>query len=382
VDFDLSEEQEALQEVARDFLRERWPADRMREALDRPPATIDDEIWKEIVSMGWLGVSAPEEAGGIGGDVMTAAVLAEEAGRGLLPGPFLSNLVSAIALDRSGDAELRTSLLPDLIDGRLRVTLAVDEPGGSWGVDAMKTVAEATGKKGDDWALRGTKILVPDAEGAGLFLVAAQTPLGPGFVRVPKDAPGLEINAMRRMDGQAIGELCLDGVLVGADALVGGKANAERTLRDTCDIWTVLCAADLLGTAQAALEMTTAYATERVQFDRPIGSFQAVSHRLANVLVQVEIGRSLLYGACLALDEGRSNASTFVSAAKAWLSDTAIEATEASLQIHGGVGFTWEYDVHLYLRRARSNAASMGDADHHRDRVAAHLDVEFAQNQT
>jgi alkylation response protein AidB-like acyl-CoA dehydrogenase len=335
VDFDLSEEQVALQEVAREFLRERWSPDRMRQALDAMPAAIDDEVWKEIVSMGWLGVAASEEAGGFGGDVMTAAVLAEEAGRGLLPGPFLSSLVSAIAIERSGDASLRASLLPELIDGRRRVTLAVEEPGGSWGPDA-----------------------------------AARTPDGLGFVQVAADAEGLTRNPMRRMDAQSASELVFEDVRAAPGSLLGGTARAESTLRDTYEIWSVLCVADLLGSAQAALEMTTEYAMERVQFDRPIGSFQAVSHRLADDLVAVEVGRSLLYAACLALDERRDNALPLVSAAKAWLSDAAIAAVESALQIHGGVGFSWEYDVHLHMRRARCSAASLGDADHHRDRVA------------
>ena len=367
MDFDLSEEQVALQEVAREFLRERWSPDRMRQALDAMPAAIDDEVWKEIVSMGWLGVAASEEAGGFGGDVMTAAVLAEEAGRGLLPGPFLSSLVSAIAIERSGDASLRASLLPELIDGRRRVTLAVEEPGGSWGPDAVALGARADS---GDWILRGTKILVPDVEAADLVLVAARTPDGLGFVQVAADAEGLTRNPMRRMDAQSASELVFEDVRAAPGSLLGGTARAESTLRDTYEIWSVLCVADLLGSAQAALEMTTEYAMERVQFDRPIGSFQAVSHRLADDLVAVEVGRSLLYAACLALDERRDNALPLVSAAKAWLSDAAIAAVESALQIHGGVGFSWEYDVHLHMRRARCSAASLGDADHHRDRVA------------
>lgn len=375
MDFKLSEEQEEMQAMARDFLRERWPADRAREALDAHPATIDDEIWKEIVEMGWLGVAASEEAGGFGGDILTAAVLAEEAGRGLLPGPFEPALVAAIALDRSGDKAAIGSLLPQLMDGTTRVVPAVEEPGGCWGPDAV--ALEAT-ESGSSWRLSGTKILVPDAVGSDVLLIAARTPAGLGFVQVPSDAPGVTINPMFRMDAQSMAEVVLEDVEVAPDALLGGADRAEVTLREVYEIWTVLIAADLLGTAQAALEMTSEYAKERVQYGKPIGAFQAVSHRLADNLVDVEVGRSLVYAACLALDEGRDNASTLVAAAKAWLGDAAVSAAEASLQLHGGVGFTWEYDVHLYLRRARCNAACLGDADHHRDRVAAYLDAELA----
>jgi alkylation response protein AidB-like acyl-CoA dehydrogenase len=370
VDFNLSEEQEALQEMARDFLRERWPPDRTREALDKKLAVIDDEVWQEIVEMGWLGVAASEEAGGIGGDVMTAAVLAHEAGRGVLPGPFQSSLVAAIALERSGDEELCRGLLPDLIAGKTRVTLAIEEPGGRYGPDAVAAEAVAGGA---GWRLSGGKILVPDADGAMILLVAARTPDGLGLVRVRSDAEGVKINPMNRMDAQSCAEIIFENVKVEGDALLGG-ARGEEVLREVYEIWTALLAADLLGSAEASLELTRQYAIERVQFGKPIGSFQAVSHRLANSLVDMEIGRSLLYGACLALDEKRDNAVALVSAAKAWLSDTAVSAAEGAMQIHGGVGFTWEYDVHLHMRRSRCNAALLGDADYHRDRVATYMD--------
>jgi alkylation response protein AidB-like acyl-CoA dehydrogenase len=367
VDFNLSEEQEALQEMARDFIRERWPADCAREALDKRPAVIGEDVWQEILEMGWLGVAAGEDVGGIGGDVLTAAVLSQEAGRGVLPGPFQSSLIAAIAVDRSGNDAIRSELVPQLIDGSLRATVAVEEPSGCYGPDSIAAVVTAGA---DGWRLSGCKMLVPDADAAALLIVAARTPDGLGWVRVRSDAPGVEIRKMERMDAQACSEVVFENAPVEGDALLGD----ERALRETYDIWTVLLAADLLGSAEASLELTRLYAIERVQFGRPIGTFQAVSHRLADDLVAVEIGRSLLYGACLALDEKRDNAAPLVSAAKAALSDAAIAAAESALQIHGGVGFSWEYDVHLHMRRSRCNAAILGDADYHRDRVAEYMD--------
>jgi len=371
VDFNLSEEQEALQEMARDFLSERWPAERARELLDARPARIDDEVWREIVEMGWLGVAASEESGGIGGDVMTAAVLCQEAGRGVMPGPFQSSLVAAIAIERSADKDLCSELLPKLIDGKTRVSVAIEEPGGLYGPAGVACEALAAG---EGWLLTGNKFLVPDANEADILLVAAHTPDGLGLVRVRADAAGVAINRMDRMDAQSCAEVVFENAKAEAAALLGGADRGEALLREVYDIWTVLMAADLLGSAEASLELTRQYATERVQFGKPIGSFQAVSHRLADTLVDVEIGRSLLYGACLALDEARDNAAPLVSAAKAWLSDAAVAASETALQIHGGVGFTWEYDVHLHMRRARCNAALLGDANHHRDRVATYMD--------
>jgi alkylation response protein AidB-like acyl-CoA dehydrogenase len=305
---------------------------------------------------------------------MTAAVLAQEAGRGVLPGPFESSLVAAIAIERSGDEALCGKLLPDLIAGKTRVTLAIEEPGGLYGPDAVAAEAKAGA---DRWQLSGCKILVPDTKGAACLLVAARTPDGLGFVRIAADTEGVTINPMRRMDAQDCAEVVFENAKLEADELLGGAERGEAVLREVYEIWTVLMAADLLGSAEASLELTRQYAIERVQFGKPIGSFQAVSHRLANTLVDVEIGRSLLYGACLALDEKRDNAVALVSAAKAWLSDTAVSAAEAALQIHGGVGFTWEYDVHLHMRRSRCNAALLGDADYHRDRVATYMDEDW-----
>jgi len=288
-----------------------------------------------------------------------------------LPGPFESSLVAAIAIERSADEELCSKLLPDVIAGQTRVTLAIEEPGGLYGADAVAAQARAGS---DGWQLSGCKILVPDTDGASLLLVAARTPDGLGLVRVAADAEGVTINPMRRMDAQDCAEIVFENAKLEADELLGGAERGEAVLREVYEIWTVLMAADLLGSAEASLELSRQYAIERVQFGKPIGSFQAVSHRLANTLVDVEIGRSLLYAACLALDERRDNAAALVSAAKAWLSDTAVAAAESALQIHGGVGFTWEYDVHLHLRRSRCNAALMGDADFHRDRVATYMD--------
>jgi acyl-CoA dehydrogenase len=265
VDFNLSEEQEALQAMARDFLRERWPTERTRDLLEKKLVVIDDAVWSEIVEMGWLGVAASEEAGGIGGDIMTAAVLAQEAGRGVLPGPFQSSLVAAIALERSGDEELLSKLLPDLMTGATRVTVAIQEPSGLYGPAALDTVAV---EREGGWRLSGTKILVPDADCAEVFLVSARTPSGPGLLRIAADAPGVTRNPMHRMDSQSCAEVVLSDVRIGPDALLGGSARGEALLREVYDVWTVLLAADLLGSAEASLELTQQYAIERVQFGR------------------------------------------------------------------------------------------------------------------
>lgn len=371
MDFELSEEQLALRDAARGLLARRWSPDTMRAAVDQPPASIPSELWSELAALGWVGIAISEDAGGSGADVMTAAVLAEEAGRALLPGPFGSCVASALALDRCDSEQLRKSLLPDLVAGKSRVTLAVESPGLTWGPSGSSVRAA---RQSNEWILDGITVFVPDAEAADTFLIAARDADAVRLFAIPAGTSGITVAPMRRLDGQSVSEIRLSGVRLSADAPVGEGERGARLLDEIYDIWTVLLAADLLGTMQRVLEMTTAYAKERVQFDRPIGSFQAVSHPLANVLMDAEIARSLLYGACLALDEGRDDAAALVSAAKAWASESAVRATETAIQLHGGIGYTWELDLHLYLRRARANAVTLGDADHHRDRLAVHLE--------
>lgn len=366
MDFELSAEQVALAESARGLLASRWSTDTARTAIDLPPVALPDGLWREMADLGWVGIAAADDVGGSGADVMTACVLAIEAGRAVLPTALASVTAAVFALDRSGSA-VREALLPEILAGGARAVCAVEEPGGSWGPDAVR--AEA-GRAGDGWELSGTKILVPDTEEAETLLVAARTPHGTGLVCVPADSHGVTITPMRRIDAQSIAEVVFERTPVRPESLLGGPDRCERILRETYDVWTVLVAADLVGVTEAVLRETTDYAKERVQFDRPIGSFQAVAHRLADMLVDCEIARSLLYAACLAIDEGRDNAPAMVSAAKAWAGDAAVAAAERAVKLHGGIGFTWELDLHLYLRRAHAAAASLGDSDSHRDRIA------------
>jgi alkylation response protein AidB-like acyl-CoA dehydrogenase len=371
VDFELSDEQIALGEATRALLAQRWRSDRCRAALDNPPVLLSDDLWDELAAAGWTGMMTDVELGGSGADVATTCVLAEEAARALLPEAPFSTLIAAFALERSGDERWRSEAA-HLAEGSRRAACAVEEPTGSWGPDAVTLGARTDG---DQLVLSGTKVLVPDTEGTTSLLVAARGPSWLGYVVVPTGAAGLTITPMRRMDAQSIAEVALDEVRVPAEALLGGPAEAESLLRDAYDLATVLTCADLLGVAEAVLATAVEYAGQREQFGRPIGSFQAVAHPLADRRVEVEIGRSLLYAACLALDEHRPNAPAHVSAAKAWLSEAAVQTAETAVAVHGGIGFTWELDVHLYLRRALAGAASHGDADHHRDRVADLLDA-------
>jgi alkylation response protein AidB-like acyl-CoA dehydrogenase len=329
--------------------------------------------------MGWLGVNCDESLGGGNQDLLTAALLAGEAGRALLPSAFTSTLASAWAIEYSANETLRNDLLTSLISGKKHVTLAFEEDNGTWGPDAIELKATHDSAE-DTLTLSGTKILVPDGCAADLFLVAARLEQGLGLIAVSAEALGVTVNPMRRLDGNDIAELHLDNVHVPASALLGTGEQSESLLYEVYNTFTVLLAADLLGSAELALEMTNEYAKERIQFGQPIGGFQAVSHRLADILVKVEIGRSLLYGACLALTEKRDDRYALVAAVKSWSNEAAIDATEAGVQLHGGIGYSWELDIHLHLRRARSNAATLGDSDFQRDRIAQYYCDGFRDN--
>ncbi|MCC7077149.1 MAG: acyl-CoA/acyl-ACP dehydrogenase [Acidimicrobiia bacterium] len=364
MNFELSEEQLALRDTARDLLKQRWSPDRMRHALDAPPARVGDELWAELAALGWTGICASEDSGGSGGDVVTASVLAEEVGRALLPGPLLSAVVAGRVLDRAAGTASHADLLQDHCHSTRRVTLALDEPGANPGLVPTATTADPAA---GGWSLTGTKICVPDAEGSDVILVSALAPDGPRLFAVA--SADVAVTPMRRLDAQATSEVVLDGVHVPADAVVCDETGVE----DAFDFAALLAAADLVGTASASLDLAVAYAKDRVQFGRPIGAFQAVAHPLADASVDCEIARSLVYAAALAIEESRPETDAYVSAAKAWAGQATVKACETSLAVHGGIGFTWELDIHLHLRRARAGAASYGDTDFHLDRVAARV---------
>ena len=312
--FELSEEQNAIYDLVVGFIADKWAGDNRRQGLDSYPCQVPGELVREIADLGFFGISIRENAGGGGEPLLTSALIAEAAGGGLFPSLLTTTLVAAKALELCGAA---SDWLARLIAGQQTVAIAIEEPNGCWGPDAIELTAQMDGQGG---YLGGSKILVSDGDFAQVFLVAALLPDGPALIRVDAGAEGVQINSMRRLDGQSIVELEMKDVRFEQDDVLGDGA----ILNQVYDIWTVLIAADLLGNAQSVLRMTTDYAKERQQFARPIGSFQAVAHRLADIQVDVEIGRSLLYGACLALEDESAEAGALVSAAKAWMNEKGI----------------------------------------------------------
>jgi alkylation response protein AidB-like acyl-CoA dehydrogenase len=365
--FQLSDEHAALGDAARDLLAARCDTDALRAALDHGSASLPVPVLAEMADLGWLGIAVDPDLGGSGGDLLTAVVLAEHAGRALAPGPLRAVIGAGLVLDRFGPRPLRASLLPALCAGEATTVTAWEEPHGRWGPGAT-TATAVVGEPGG-LVLDGVKVLVPDALDAAAVVVAVRLDGEAALVHVPTETAGVTRTPMRTIDGGAAAEVVFDSVRVAADAVVARGRDVDAAY----DLETLLAAAELLGVADESLARATQYAKDRVQFGRPIGAFQAIAHQLADIAVDVEIGRSLVLAATVAHDDAPDEAAELTSAAKAWLSEAAVRATEVALHVHGGIGFTWELDIHLFLRRARALAATFGDSAHHRERIAAIL---------
>jgi alkylation response protein AidB-like acyl-CoA dehydrogenase len=359
--FDLTDEQQAIKSTAHDFLASRVKSERMRE-LAESESGFDAGLWGEMAELGWAGLALPEEWGGQGLGIVDLAVLFEELGYALAPSPLLSNTIAGLALSLCGSDDQRERFLRPLAAGERRGTPALWDAGtaAAPGEFAMEATAD-----GDGVLLDGTKILVVDAGSADFFLVATAdgrrhlVEAGAEGVAVTPE-PGIDLT--RRLSS-----VRFDGVRVAAaDTLPGTEADYWPVFFRAC----VALAAESTGLARRALEMSVAYAKDRQQFGRPIGSYQAVSHRCAQMLLETENARSAVYGAAWAADAEPESLPLAASIAKAYASDAGWRVPDAAIQVHGGIGFTWEHDLHFFLKRGRANASMFGDARWHRERVA------------
>jgi len=354
MNFDLTDDQRAIQRTARDFLAARYRSEELRR-LAADARGFSDEQWDEIVGLGWPGLAVPEDDGGLGLGIVELVVLQEELGYALAPTPFLSHAGAALLLAAAGDEAQRERWLAPLAGGARRGTFAIHDEAAAWG-------AEWNALEAVDGRLSGTLVLVPDGASADTIVIAA-----PGLrcYVVARDAPGLGVSPMAGLDPtRKLARLDLDGVEI--EQLARSGADVQRAR----DAIAVAYAAESVGVAQRALELAVAYAKDRHQFGRPIGVNQAVSHRCAQMLLEVEGARSATYYAAWALDHEPQTAGLAASMAKAYASDAGWRVTASALQVHGGVGFTWEHDLHFFLKRAKANAHAFGDARWHRARVA------------
>lgn len=347
--FAFTDEQGMIAETAKTFFAENATSERTRTAM--ADTGVDKLLWQTFAAeLGLAGVAIPEVLGGVGLGMVELAILAEEAGRHTAALPLLASLaLAAPAILAGGSDEQKAHLLPRLASGELIASFAAVNSDGTPG--AMFS----------DGTLTGAALHVPHGASADLFVVATNN----GVAIIERGAPGLGITPLTSMD-QTRPYARLDFGGVAAEALANPReaANAAFTTG-----WLAI-AADALGGAQACLDRTVAYAQERIQFGRAIGSFQAVKHRLADMMVAIEQARSAVYWAACAIDEGSDEAAFAVHAAKAFACDTYSHCAGEMIQLHGGIGFTWEHDAHLYFKRARSNASLLGTPDWHREQVA------------
>jgi alkylation response protein AidB-like acyl-CoA dehydrogenase len=378
MDFGFSEEQEILRKVARDFLAEESPMTYVRRMME-DDVGYSVETWRKMAELGWMGLIYPERHGGAGLDLVDLVVVLEEMGRVVMPGPFFSTvLLGGSAVLEGGDDAQKRRYLNDIAAGELKATLAVLEANGRW--DASGVEATAVADSGG-YLLSGVKLFVPDAHVADLVVAATRTERSTGeegislfALDVPKD--GVTITALKTMDQtRKLCEVKLDQVRVGPEALIGTRGGGWPILKRVTDRAKVALCAEMCGGAERVLEMSVEYAKVRVQFDRPIGSFQAIQHKCANMLLLVESAKSATYHAAWAVANEMPEAPLAAAMAKSYTSDAYRVVAGEGIQIHGGIGFTWEHDMHIYFKRAKSSEVTFGDAIYNRELVARLIDL-------
>jgi alkylation response protein AidB-like acyl-CoA dehydrogenase len=375
MDLSLTEEQELLQNSARDFLRQECPTTHVR-AMEEDETGYSAELWKQIAELGWVGLMFPEQYGGSGYSFIELCVLMEEFGRALLPSPFHSTVLTfGLPILFGGSAAQKQQFLPAIVEGKLLGTLALTEPSASFEPAGISVRAE---NRHGTFVINGTKLFVLNAHTADTLLVAVRTrdsggpENGISLLLVPGKAAGVDVTPLHTIASDRQCEVEFRQVEVGADALVGKLHEGWPLLKKTLDYATVAKCAEMVGIAQVAFDMAVDYAKNRVQFGRPIGSFQAIKHKCSDMVIDVDGSRFITYRAawCLAKE---LDAAKEIAMAKAWTSDACRRVCAQAHQIHGGIGFTKEYDLQLYFRRAKQGEVLYGDADVHREVVAQEI---------
>jgi alkylation response protein AidB-like acyl-CoA dehydrogenase len=328
-----------------------------------------------LAQNGWLGITYPEELGGSGLGLVDLVVLMEEVGRAVMPGPYPATvLLGGAAIAEAGSPAQRQEFLPPIAAGDVKATLAATEPNARW--DAAGVTLAAREERGG-FALNGTKLFVPDAHLADVLVVAARSrdastmEEGISLFLVPKGAAGVTVKLLPSVDEtRKLCEIHFDNVALSASALLGELHRGWPALSRVVDRAAVALSAEMCGAAQRVLEITVDYAKMRTTFGKPIGSYQAVKHKCADMLIEIENAKSLTYYAAWAVDEDDPEAVMAVSMAKAAASDAGRKVCAAGIQLHGGIGMTWEHDLHLFLKRAKADEVALGDATWHRERIA------------
>jgi alkylation response protein AidB-like acyl-CoA dehydrogenase len=371
MNFAFTDEQDELRKTVRAFLDAKSPESAVREQMETE-AGYDETVWRQMAEqMGLQGLSVPEEFGGSGYTFIELGIVLEEMGRSLLCAPFFSTVVlAANTLLHSGDDAAKKDFLPGIASGETIATVAFTEPSGKWDESGIEMEATASG---DGWTLSGTKMFVLDGHTAGLIIVAARTPQGVSLFAVESDATGLTRTALSTMDQtRKQTRLEFDGTPA---RLVGTDGDGWNVLSTVLDLVAVGLAAEQVGGAQKVLDMAVEYAKVRVQFGRPIGSFQAIKHKCADMLLEVESAKSAAYYGMWCASELNDELPSVASLAKAYCSEAYFHAAAENIQIHGGIGFTWEHPAHLYFKRAKSSELLFGDPTYHRELLAQRIGI-------
>ena len=371
MNFAFTEEQEELRKTVRAFLDAKSSETAVREQMETVNG-FDPAVWSQMGSqMGLMGIHIPEEFGGMGFSYIELGVVLEEMGRSLLCAPFFSTVVlAANTLMQSGDEAAKKKYLPGIASGESTATLASVEPSGKW--DESGVTMQAKGS-GSSFTLTGTKMFVLDGHTASLIIVSARTAKGVSLFAVDGNAKGLTRTALSTMD-QTRKQAKLEFTDVSA-TLIGAEGKGWEVLSRVNDLIVVALAAEQVGGAQKVLDMAVEYAKVRVQFGRPIGSFQAIKHKCADMLLEVESAKSAAYYGMWCAAEMNDELASVASLAKAYCSEAYFHAAAENIQIHGGIGFTWEHPAHLYFKRAKSSELIFGDPTYHRELLAQRIGI-------
>ena len=377
MDLGFNEEQEMLRRIAREFLDAECPKAHVR-AMEEDEKGSSPELWKKMAELGWVGLIIPEKYGGAGGTFLDMVVLGEEMGRALLPSPFLPTAVCAsMLIQELGSEAQRQSLLPQIANGEKIVALALTEPSATYQPEGIELRAA---KDGNDFRLSGTKLFVAHAHIADQLIVVARTgnvPEDISLFLVEANTPGISVSPFKTISGERQAEITFNNARVPASGVLGEVNKGWEPLQKVLQAATVFQCAEMAGGAHKVVEMSVDYAKTRVQFGRPIGSFQAIQHYCANMITDADGIKFLAYEAAWRVSEGLPAAKE-VSMAKAWASDAYRRVTALGHQIHGGIGFTKDHDMQLYYRRAKAAELNLGDADFHREVVAQKIGLEAA----
>lgn len=378
MDLGLSEEQQLLKNAARDFLEKECPEALVRQ-MEEDERGYTPEFWQMMAAQGWLGIIVPEQYGGVGMTFTDLVVLLEEFGRALVPGPFISTVVlGATPILEAGTEEQKQELLAKIAAGELIMTLALTEPSARWDASGVAMPAKADG---DSFVLSGTKLFVPDANVSDYMLVAVRTKEsanpedGVTLLLVDSKSAGIEFTVLKTIAADKQCEVAFNKVRVPKANVLGEVDKGWPIIQGIKNKAAVAACAYLVGLSQMDFDTSLDYAKERIQFGRPIGSFQAIQHKFADMIIDVDGSRFITYKAAWALQENEPDAEMLVSMAKAWCNEATRRVVAHGQQIHGGIGFTKDYKIELYFRRQKWMELMWGDADYHRELVAGKLEV-------